>query len=762
MPKQGARAEINSFVGGLITEASPLNFPPNACIDLDNFELNRDGTLDRRLGMDYEANHTLRSVGLFGTETTAAVSTFKWTSVNGKDGVDFVVFQYGYNLHISDLTKESISGSGYLANLELPSLPYSNKWEFATVDGKLVIASGAETVAVVTHNSGSSFSVEYIRLMVRDQWGVQDAGQYETDKLYRDGTAYASHLYNLRNQSWALSRKNGAGTVSDPITIYLDKYGLFPSNSETVWPGLQFKAPEKQGEKPTERIEVELYADVFGADLLAPKGFFIIDLLRRGTSRMSEYSKNHNRAGNVLNYPSVSIPSDFTNGGATLVTEFAGRVFYAGFGGEVTAGDKRSPYLANYIAFSRLVNNIPDIGKCYQEGDPTSRENSDLVDTDGGLVRISGAEKIIGMKSIGTTLIIIATNGVWALSGGSDYGFSATNYLVKKLSSYGGLSASSIVEDGSSCYFWAADGIYVVAADQYGDLKVTNISQPTIQKYYDEIPNLSKRNCVGIYDKHNKKVRWLYKQGTLFTSSSITKELVLDTMLNCFYPNTIGRLEFNNTEVVGMVTGSPFYLNQIVDEVEAGADDVLAGTDTVTITEPLRTSGVQSVRYVTLVRDGFLYHTYSLYANTEWLDWKKRNGVGVDVKAFIMTGAQTAGDSSIHKQIPYLVMHFRRTELTTDANGVPQGQSSCKVRTQWDWANSAASKKWTSMFQAYRPRKAFFAEGAGEYDTGFETVISKNKIRGRGRAFSIYMETEPGKDCRILGWNLTINGNALA
>ena len=46
-----------------------------------------------------------------------------------------------------------------------------------------------------------------------------------------------------------------------------------------------------------------------------------------------------------------------------------------------------------------------------------------------------------------------------------------------------------------------------------------------------------------------------------------------------------------------------------------------------------------------------------------------------------------------------------------------------------------------------------------DYETGFEVVTSKNKLRGRGKAFALHMETEAGKDCRILGWSISLNGN---
>lgn len=54
MPKNPVKAEVNNFIGGLITEASELAFPPNASPDIENYEHNRDGSISRRLGMDFE------------------------------------------------------------------------------------------------------------------------------------------------------------------------------------------------------------------------------------------------------------------------------------------------------------------------------------------------------------------------------------------------------------------------------------------------------------------------------------------------------------------------------------------------------------------------------------------------------------------------------------------------------------------------------------------------------------------------------------
>lgn len=126
----------------------------------------------------------------------------------------------------------------------------------------------------------------------------------------------------------------------------------------------------------------------------------------------------------------------------------------------------------------------------------------------------------------------------------------------------------------------------------------------------------------------------------------------------------------------------------------------------------------------------------------------------------------TADDTAIHKQVPYLIMHFKRTEngFEDDAgNLIPINQSSCIVQSQWDWANTSNSNKWSSEFQAYRYRIHYVPTGVSdEYDTGFQLITTRNKIRGRGRAFSFYMKTEPGKDCRMVGWSISVNGNSYA
>ena len=760
MSKPGQRADVNSFIQGLITEASALNFPANASADEVNFELNRDGSRQRRLGMDFEEGFQLHDTGMsVGDASANAFNTFRWDAVNGNPNLNFQVVQFGNSLMFFNRDVLSISGSGFIAQINVGLFESDVIYSFAAVEGILAVAGGASTIAVITYDTSDPtlFPIDYQTLRTRDVWGLEEQFPgYENDPSFRSPNLGGIHYYNLQNQSWGIPRKRSDGVLLDPVDIYQTALGVYPSNSEQVWTGLQFQSVAT-GQTPFERVFTNLYTETLGAKTSSAKGYYTIDVLNRGSSRQSEFD------GNKTKYPQLSfpatIPTDVTTGGPSCVEAYAGRIFFAGFNGELVGGDVRSPILTNYIFFSQLVKNRQDIKKCYQEGDPTSRDSSDVVDTDGGFLRVSGAKNIIALRNLGTHLVVFATNGVWTVTGGQvDSGFGATNYKVSKVSTFGALAPKTIVTEGATCFYWASDGIYVVGKNQFGDLEVKSLTLTTIQTLYREIPNQSKLNAFGEYDEISKKVRWVYKTGDLFTVGSRTLELIFDSQVGSFTQNEVFDTAARTTEIVGVFQSNITLTAPGTQAVFAGTDQVLSNADDVVLPSVNQVSNVQTLRYITLVTAGSM--TFSFYNNTEFRDWSKVDGLGVDAKAHCLTGTQTAGDSGMEKQIPYLIMHFKRTEQGVDESFQPLHQSGCLMRGQWAFANTAAANKWTPLVQTYRYRKALLVTGLSDpYDSGFDIVTTKNKLRGRGKAFALYFETEPFKDCHIIGWNITMNGN---
>jgi hypothetical protein len=763
--KQSQRAEVASAIQGIITEASPLNFPPNASADELNFELARTGLRSRRLGMDFEDNYNIAPIvgGDLSSLPTSGTGSYAWIAANGNPNLNFVVIQVGNIIYLYNRNVSSISAGGPLASLAIAQFRPDVNYSFASTEGLLVVVSGDSYVATVSTHNGSSFELDYIRILTRDLWGMEETTNpnFETDNTAR-GVLTNEHQYNLHNQSWGIPRKDAGGTTRDAIAMFQNDLGASPSNSEQVWAGLQDQAVAIT-QQPFERMFTNLYNDALGARQSSAKGYFIIDALQRGPSRYTQFYKNKTK------YPQlsgdVSTIADTTSGGPSCVAEFAGRIFYSGFQGDVTGGDARSPNFTNYVFFSQLVKSKSELNKCYQEGDPTSRESSDILDTDGGYIRVSGAEKIIAMRAIGINLVIIASNGVWVVTGGTtDSGFSATNFKVSKISNFGGLSPNSVIVENTTAYYWSSDGIYAIGASQLGDLQVSSLTLNRIQTLYVNIPNAAKQSAFGEYDQINKKVRWVYKTGNRSDGSLVTMELIYDSLTQAFTQNKIFNLASYATEIIGIFPTALTISNTTDIQVYAGTDQVFETTVPVAITGTSADSNVQFLRYSTIfVSNGIPYLTFSYYHNTEFSDWFSVDGTGVDAAAYCLTGTATGGDSSVDKQVPYLFMHFIRTEEGVDSNLIPRKQSSCLVRTQWNFANAVESNKWSTLSQAYRNTKVKFALNTSDpYDNGFSIVTTKNKCRGIGKAFALYFETEPGKDCKIVGWNISLNANQIA
>lgn len=756
MGKVSQKVEVNNFIKGFITEASVLNFPANASQDEENFELNRNGTRNRRLGMGYEeggAPLDISSVGPLTTSSVSKMNTYVWKSVAGDSSKNFLVVKFKRDLYFYNLDSQTTSGSGYVGQTSLlwsEDLPC----DFTDINGQLLVVSGYASIGTVRYEGGV-FIPNFESWRVRDVWGVHEG----VDDTSRFSTISQTHIYNLQNQSWGLPRKNSSGVLSDPVTIYKNDLGVYPSNSEMVWPGLQFQ-PVNSGVIPYERIFTNLYQETFGAQSTAAKGHFILDLCTRGLSRRSnvEYNKEQNP---TLTYSTVSVPQDGSVGGATTIARYAGRVWYAGFPGDVVDGDFNSPDISKLVLFSQLVKSIPDIGKCYTADDPTSRETAGVVDTDGGFVTIPEANNIVKLVDVENGIAVIAENGVWLITGGSEDGFKASNYQVIKVSSSGCRSPGSIIREGPRTYYWSEDGIYILAKSELGGLSTTNLTAQTIQTFYSKLPNEAFLNVKGAYDPFAKKIKWLYRTGELFTSQRTAYELVLDTTVGAFY-----KMRYSSNQYVDLISAfqsGSLITNDGISLVYSGAEQVIEGASDVIVPDTAVSSTIQSIKYVGVVlKDGVSQIVITYLNNTSFLDWQEIDGVGSDAKAFVITGALTGGDSSVAKQIPYLTVHFTRTEVGVTNALVPDNPSGCLIRTMWDWSSDASSNKWSPSFQAYRYRLARYSESSSDpYDTGFKVISSKSKIRGRGRAFSLYMETEPYKDCKLLGWSLTVTGNTV-
>lgn len=756
MARQLQNLEFNSFVKGFVTEAGPLTFPENASIDEQNFILNKDGSRNRRLGMDYEPSHQVRALSSYPTLEGLVTQTYVWKNAGGDNRKEILVVQIGRELFFHDNAALSIS-SNLIEKFSGLTQDYVAA-SFAVVNSILVVASGKYELTAFEYN-GSTVVSSNFALKVRDQFGLEAKTSTGMDLRVGQGVSFRptekidNHLYNLRNQSFACPRRGNDASTIDPISYFQIQNGKYPSNSDSVNYALYPDAQNSEN-RLVERFFPKDLADNPPGNFAATNGYFIIDILKRGTSRQEVLQELHATYSNLTN-PFLVIPEDYTEDGATVVKEFAGRVFYAGFKDEVVSGDKHSPRLGNHVLFSQLVKNTTDLNKCYQEADPTSNVFSDLVATDGGIIRLEGAFNIQAMEVVANTLVVFAQNGVWAITGGSDYGFEATNYRVDKIAEHGIVNPNTVVNVDSSLAYWGLSGVYTIAVGQTGGLVVENISSSTIQTYYDAISPEEKAAAVGVYDSYRRQVRWLFN--TTLGGGRQAEELVLDVGLGAFYPSRIGSPSNIFPKTVSLFRTPAFQEGVVSEDVTVFAEGVTVNGSDVTVSRVVQKPVLSEIKYLTVTSLNPISYTFSFYRDLSFKDWKTYDNVGVDAKAYLLTGWTTLGDTQRDKSSPYVHFHFRKTERgfeEVDGEVIPVNPSSCIVQAQWDWTNSVKAGRWSNPFQAYRHKRLYLPESAADtFDDGNAVVTTKNKIRGYGKALSLRIETEPEKDCQILGWS---------
>lgn len=766
MARQTAAQEVNAFVKGIITEASPLTFPENASIDEENIILNKDGSRRRRLGLDFEPGYFSVDSGVTSTVDTA-FNSFNWKSPGGYTDREFLVIQVGNKIHIFDSSVLPVSANKVgeftvgTSTTQLMSID--------AVDGILVIASGISNITTIDFN-GTTLLSSTGRLKIRDLFGVADTISGNdlldgTNISLRPSTITAAHTYNLRNQTFAIPRyRDSVETLTDPIGAFRLRHEeligstKYPSNSDNVVTYLYSDANDSDDRNTKRYFSVDAVNNPLGTNR-APMGYFIIDALERGTSRLAEIGKLYGQYPQ-LGIPVNTLPIDTTPGGATAVSGFAGRMWFAGFSSKVNGGDTESPRMTSYVLFSKLVSGVSDIFKCYQEGDPTSAEIPDLVDTDGGFLRLDGAYNIQRMINVGDSIMVIAENGVWKITGGSGYGFNATNYLTTKITEHGCTSKGSVVVVDNTFMYWSDDGIYHVSPNQYGDWIANNLTTNTIQTFFDSIPYSSKVRCQGIYDSYQRQARWLFNQE--IGNSVAPQELVLDISLSAFYKTRIGVVN-PNIKPISMARIPPFTTGTAFNQVIDGSGNIVSSSlgDLVITTETGRTNSTSEVVYLTStgISGGNLQITFSYFRDLDFKDWISADGVGVDAAGFLLTGWTGFGDFQRQKQIPYLTVYSVKTEIGFDSEWNPENASSIIVQSQWSWTNLAVAGKWSSSFQAYRHNRLWIPDSPNNFNSGELVVKTKNKLRGRGSVVSLLFKTEPEKDFHLLGWSYIVNLN---
>jgi hypothetical protein len=800
MPFQKGEKSYLTFARGINTDASPVNFPENFSLDEQNFILELDGTRRRRKGLTTETGGEDFAT-ILNIQSDDAFTVQHWSNVANDPGNDLVVVQTGSTLHFFE---DSIAA------------PTSNKLDF-TVDllehktngasndqvrsSKIDTAFGRGHLFVVGEfltpffikysDADTSLTITPIDLMERDFEGVDDG----LSNTARPTTATSSHTYNLQNRGWLAAH----------IAAYVASKSTQPSKNMIPWMGLRRITTASVAEEDwtkefsPDKIVAELFQDAS-----APVGHFIRSPFENsdvevpvttsipivtgwtlvGTTVTITTDGNHGLVAtnpftisfNGASYKSsdftyvdgrphrgfklFSLNGDYTVGTApapnkitftkslpadfiswenqylrlgsikegssanpsgisaerrpTNVAFFAGRVWYAG-----------TPYekLANRLYFSQVIESDAQYAKCYQVADPTQEEFNVLVDSDGGVIVVPEMAQILQVIPYSSSLLLYTTNGVWQIGpGGSGY-FTATSYSVRKISDRGAISARGVVMAENIPYYWGNSGVYRVLQDpQQGFLYVENISQLIIDRMYNNIPIEDKRNVQGVFNPVSKQIFWLYKGLPDSQVSPLNKILCYDTRLQAFTQWALG-------SDGGYKAVSLFSIKDLIENLSAG---------------PIRILGANFDTNMA---------SFGAPESHAYKDWNS-----TEQEAYLVTGYDTVGNPAAFKHGIWIHCFMGKTETgyaVVQGDLRPIGESGCQLQCRWDWADNTSAGKWGTPQQIYRHRRLYTPMSPSDtFDDGQPIIVTKNKIRGRGRSMHLKFSSGAGKDTWLLGWQV--------
>ncbi len=714
MARSAAISIENNFTKGLVTEASGLNFPENACTEIYDCILSQNGTVTRRLGMDYEDNYDLVNV----TDVTdCAVGEYVWEGVGNSGTITFVVQQVGETLYFFEVSQTTgLSDSRKAFTVDLTSFGVSGApalapvlCQFAAGNGDLFVTHPYCTPFYIEYNrDADSISTNSIDIQIRDFAGVDDGLDVET----RPTTLSNQHKYNLYNQGWYATAKDDGNNQVQVLTEWDGNRTDYPSNVDIWW---LYKNSDNQIDFSGDGTRVNT---IHFGNTPAPKGHYLLDA----------FYMDRSSASGVTNI-TVESASYYR----PLATAFyAGRVFYGG-----TAYKEWS----NRIYFSQIIESREQYGKCYQLNDPTSENISDLLSSDGGVVVIPDLGLLRKLVPFGTFLLAFSSNGIWAIGGNQGSGFTANDYSVQKVSSISSLSALSFLEVDGAIMWWNPEGVYVLQPDPVkGGMSVQSLTDQSIRSFIRAIPAGNLEYVKGAYNSQSKTAQWVFRSTAASTTAeNFEYDRVLNflTLTQAFFPWRIQEVA-SGPYVAGVVATKGFGITRETGNVIDGdGDTVIDGSSNNVVVTAVSQAGLTaSFRYTTIVPDTSDSITYSQESDTGFVDWFTFNGEGEAYESYFITGYKVHGEGLKKFQGNWLTVF---SEVESD--------SKAYVQYVWDYASSNAGGKYSVAENVYLTR------------SHVSITPRRLKLRGRGIVLQLKFYSSTGKPFNIIGWSMFETGN---
>ncbi len=690
MPRQAGIAVENNFKNGLITEATALNFPENACTETYNCEFSTDGSVTRRLGIDFEEGATTKTIDRAGN----AITRYVWKNVAGDGTVTVVVVQVGATLYFYRTDEDTLSGGAIADTVTLtpvlgaPSV-VSEEAQFSDGNGYLFVThTYCDPMRIEFDASTDTVTSTDLELKIRDFEGVDDGLDIDERPTTTLAGMSDSHEYNLRNQGWNTTN----------LTAWDTAQSTMPSNADQMW---RFQDSSGNFDASTASIN-----RIMLGNTPAPKGHYILTLADQNRDSIAGTSGVASTTTGVRR-PSTS-------------AFFAGRKFYSGI---------RYTGFNSKIYFTQIVERVEQYEHCYQLNDPTGEDLFDLLPTDGGVISIPEAGTIYKLYTIPSGLAVFADNGIWYITGSTGLGFTANDYTVQKIANISTLTPSSFVDVAGYPAWWNAEGIYLLTVEGNSP-QIKSLTDGKVQGFYEGIPLNSKRRAKGAYHSIEGKIQWLFNSedtGAFDDSYTYDRILNFNVLTGAFYPWTISdsEVKVHGVVVTDSVAGEP-----TLDFVVDGADDVIDGTDSIIAFSTPGNTSDPVFKYLVSYPDSTYEFTWADNSDDSYLDWSSYDD-GVSYGSYFITGYKLRGEGLRKFQSNWLRV-FSRVNVPV----------SYYIKGIWDYAlTGSGTGRWSATQTVVHD------------DLNYSAATRRVKIRGHGISLQLRVDSVEGEPFDIVGWS---------
>jgi len=425
--------------------------------------------------------------------------------------------------------------------------------------------------------------------------------------------------------------------------------------------------------------------------------------------------------------------------GPTVCEAFAGRAWYAGI---------PDTLWSDTIFFSQVSLKATSLGYCHQRADPTDPLNNQLRPDDGGTIIIPNMGQVKQMVAHRDAIVVFATNGVWEISGGRG-GFTADNYLVRKITDIGCSSALSPRQVENSIIYTGPNGIISLSPNQYTSLLEDSKMSDVIEPTWNAIPASDQQNVQTAYDDAKNRIYFLYRDNSYDTGYTSLAHgynfaLVWDMKNQGWY-----RLNFDDTATKAII--SIF----AISEADSSESNQKVKFQCQQSTTTVDTCDMNQTDYVD-------------FTGSE------------SPLPYLVTGWDTSFGFQNRKQAPIIHVYNRRTatgwtDLGGDTGWTEDNAGSTLMTPFWDWTDTiqwddpdapTAQEAWDAtagnygitgkigkQVETYRHIRPFTPLASGDVD-GYPVIATRHKVRGRGRSLSMRFDGAATKDSHLLGFTV--------